>query len=469
MADKEFYFTRNTKLAVILPVLNFVAILLVLVFCVYIYNDTWGDQYVLSGLIGAFFHIFLGNYFGLFNKFLKPPAKRARIKLITCWGIAFLLTLLVTFVLKNTAEHSRVILTLWLVLTALALYLLDYLWHYLIKKLQIFSRREIKIAIAGMNNSAIELVKQIRNDEYGQGIVITGIYDDRSKYRLPEPPFVEPKLKGNFARMLQAAQHGEFDILFITISFKAEERVREILSGLSNTTVSVYIVPDSYVFELIQGELSSYGKIPLLQVYESPFFGINTFIKRAEDLVVSSIILLLTSPLLLLIALLVKLTSKGPVIFAQKRYGLNGEIVKVWKFRSMTVCEDGDKVQQAQEGDARITPLGRFLRKSSLDELPQFFNVMQGTMSVVGPRPHAVAHNEEYRTLIKGYMMRHKVKPGITGLAQVNGYRGETRDLQMMAKRVDYDVEYIRNWGLMLDIEIIIKTVFVVFSGKNAH
>ncbi len=172
---------------------------------------------------------------------------------------------------------------------------------------------------------------------------------------------------------------------------------------------------------------------------------------------------------MLIIGLVVKGTSKGPILFKQRRYGLDGRQIKVHKFRTMTVCENGDTITQVTPGDARITRLGAFLRRTSLDELPQFYNVLQGRMSIVGPRPHAVAHNEQYRLLIKGYMWRHMVRPGITGLAQVNGYRGQTETLDKMEKRVECDLNYIRNWSLFLDLKIIAITVFKGFTHKNAY
>ncbi len=193
-------------------------------------------------------------------------------------------------------------------------------------------------------------------------------------------------------------------------------------------------------------------------------------IKRIEDVLLASLILLCIWPIMLVIALVIKVTSPGSVIFKQDRYGLNGERIKVYKFRSMSVCDNDDMtIRQAQKGDARITPVGAFLRKTSLDELPQFINVLQGHMSIVGPRPHAVAHNEEYRKLIKGYMWRHKVKPGITGWAQINGWRGETDTLDKMEKRVEYDLEYIRLWSVLLDLKIVFLTVFKGFFDKNAY
>jgi putative colanic acid biosynthesis UDP-glucose lipid carrier transferase len=209
--------------------------------------------------------------------------------------------------------------------------------------------------------------------------------------------------------------------------------------------------------------------LPVVSVYESPFYGIDGWVKRAEDVVIGSLIMVLIAPFLLLIGLGIKLTSPGPVLFKQRRYGLKGEIVEVWKFRSMSVCDDGATVVQAQKNDARVTRFGAFLRRTSLDELPQFINVLQGQMSIVGPRPHAVAHNEQYRRLIHGYMLRHKVKPGITGWAQINGWRGETDTLDKMQGRVDCDLAYVRNWSLWLDIKIIFMTILKGFVGRNVY
>ena len=198
-------------------------------------------------------------------------------------------------------------------------------------------------------------------------------------------------------------------------------------------------------------------------------YGWYGVVKRFEDFVLSLFAIILTSPIMFIIAVAVKLTSLGPVIFKQKRYGLDGKEIKVYKFRSMTVCEDGADVPQAKRCDSRITPFGAFLRKTSLDELPQFINVLQGRMSVVGPRPHAVAHNEQYRKQIRSYMLRHKVKPGITGWAQVNGWRGETDMLAKMENRVKDDLFYIENWSLWFDIKIIWLTVWKGLVNRNAY
>ena len=215
--------------------------------------------------------------------------------------------------------------------------------------------------------------------------------------------------------------------------------------------------------------LGSINGLPVVAVCETPFHGFNGAVKRASDIVLASLILVLISPLLLAIALGVKLSSPGPILFKQRRYGLDGRKIVVYKFRSMTVAEDGDLVRQATRNDSRITRFGAFLRRTSLDELPQFINVLQGRMSVVGPRPHAVAHNELYRKLIRGYMIRHKVRPGITGLAQVMGWRGETETVEKMKGRIEMDLTYLRNWSVLLDLQIILKTIVVVLGGRNAY
>ena len=209
--------------------------------------------------------------------------------------------------------------------------------------------------------------------------------------------------------------------------------------------------------------------MPVISVFDTPFKTGDSFIKRAEDLILSFMIILLISIPMLCIALAIKVTSAGPILFKQIRYGIHGDPIEVWKFRSMSVMENGDNIQQATKNDPRVTKLGAFLRKSSLDELPQFFNVLYGTMSIVGPRPHAAAHNEYYREQIQGYMLRHKVKPGITGLAQVNGLRGETDTIEKMEKRVQFDLDYIRNWSLSMDLKIIFKTIYKELIFSKAH
>jgi putative colanic acid biosynthesis UDP-glucose lipid carrier transferase len=259
------------------------------------------------------------------------------------------------------------------------------------------------------------------------------------------------------------------DQIFIALPMASQPRILRLLEELRDTTASIYFVPDIFMFDLIQARVDSVGGLPVVAVCESPFYGTTGVLKRLSDLIIAVVALVFTAPVMLLIALAVRLTSKGPVLFKQRRYGLDGSEINVYKFRTMRVQENGQIVRQATRHDERITPVGKILRRTSLDELPQFFNVLQGRMSVVGPRPHAVAHNEMYRKMIKGYMIRHKVKPGITGLAQVNGARGETNTIEKMELRIRYDLEYLRHWSLRLDLKIIAKTIVVAFRDPNAY
>ena len=247
------------------------------------------------------------------------------------------------------------------------------------------------------------------------------------------------------------------------------QRVVDLLDELRDTTASIYFVPDVFVIDLIQSRTAEIDGVPVIAMCETPFHGPQGLLKRVMDIVISATALVLLSPFLLLIASLIKLTSAGPAIFKQRRYGLDGQVIDVLKFRTMRVVEDGPVVAQATLNDERITPLGRFLRRYSIDELPQLWNVLRGAMSLVGPRPHAVAHNEMYRHLIKGYMVRHKVPPGITGLAQVNGCRGETSKLEDMRRRIEFDLDYLRHWSPALDLRILAQTLVRVLRDRKAY
>jgi putative colanic acid biosynthesis UDP-glucose lipid carrier transferase len=310
-------------------------------------------------------------------------------------------------------------------------------------------------------------VAQALGQNPAQGIDFLGYFDDRADAR------VHPGSAGRqLGNLLDAApyirSHGVKDV-FITLPLGSQPRIIELLEHLQGTTASIFFVPDVFGISIIQGRLQDMSGVPVVGICETPFTGTNRMMKRISDIVLGSLILVLITPVLAAVAIGVKLSSPGPIIFRQKRNGLNGEEIVVYKFRSMTAQDNGPVVKQATKGDARITPFGVFIRKTSLDELPQFVNVLQGRMSIVGPRPHAVAHNEMYRQLIKAYMVRHKVKPGITGWAQVNGHRGETDTIEKMQARVEYDLEYLRNWSLGLDLVIILRTVKSIWADAKAY
>lgn len=323
-----------------------------------------------------------------------------------------------------------------------------------------------RAVIVGMNNQGVSLAENIGDAPYS-GMEMWGFFDDRSEVRRHEQN--KYKLLGKIDELAGYVKKHRIQYIYLSLPMIARPRVLQILDDLKDTTASIYFVPDMFITDLIQGRSDSVCGVSVISVCDTPFRGFNGILKRMSDIVLSLLILILVSPVMMLIALMVKVGSPGPAIFKQRRYGLDGEQILVYKFRSMAVVEDGSIIQQAKKNDHRITKLGSILRRTSLDELPQFFNVLQGRMSIVGPRPHAVAHNEMYRTLIKGYMVRHKVRPGITGWAQVNGYRGETDTLEKMQARIDYDLDYLRNWSLQLDLFIVLKTIRLVFKDSAAY
>jgi putative colanic acid biosynthesis UDP-glucose lipid carrier transferase len=355
------------------------------------------------------------------------------------------------------------VLLQWATLTPLALIVVHLGSRALYYQLFVHKKTFDKAVIVGVNEVSVALAKNLAEQAHYE-IDCVGFFDDRAP-RMRETI----DLLGDIKATCKFVKEQKIKVVFISLPMNLQDRVDALLEGLRDTTVSIYYLPDVRMANMIQSRSFDIEGVPVIALCESPFTGQKAIIKRASDIVLSLLILVLISPILLICAIGVRLSSAGPILFRQKRYGLDGEEISVYKFRSMTVCENGAKVVQATRGDARITRFGAFLRAKSLDELPQFINVLQGRMSIVGPRPHAVAHNELYRKQVEGYMIRHKVRPGITGWAQVNGARGETDTIEKMEKRVAYDLDYLRNWSLAMDLLIILKTVGVVVKDENAY
>jgi putative colanic acid biosysnthesis UDP-glucose lipid carrier transferase len=377
------------------------------------------------------------------------------------WISVVCILLLVGFAFKVTAQFSRAMMLSWLAVTPFALYAAHAL-RLRARWLIANSDYAPTYLIIGANSVGFELLRRLPSKGF------LGFFDFRSADRLPDT--IDPAhLMGHCKDVAEFARLRGVTSIYIALPLSNVPRIGEMVRELRDTTASIYFVPDVFAFDLIQGRLVQINGMPAISVCDTPFHGMDAVSKRVTDVVLASAALLLLAPLMLLIALAVKLTSKGPVLFRQRRYGLNGEEIIVYKFRSMTVTEDGAVVTQATKSDKRVTPLGRILRSTSLDELPQLLNVLEGKMSVVGPRPHAVAHNEQYRKLISGYMIRHKVRPGITGLAQVNGLRGETETVEKMSERVRFDLEYLSHWTPWLDVKIIFKTLWVIARDQNAY
>jgi len=397
---------------------------------------------------------------------LQSPVRKIVIDVIISWLLIASLLLLLGFATDYIGEFSLPALITWLWAAPLCQVLACLALRAAAPYLMMLQGPPRRAIIAGMNEQGMALASRIGKTPYAR-IELSGFFDDRDRQRTELGGPVEQL--GKLKDLSSFVKENHIHLIYLSLPMTSQPRILEVLEELKDTTASIYFVPDMFVTDLIQGHSGLVCGLPVISICETPFTGPSGTIKWASDMFFATLILVLISPFLLIIAAAVKLDSPGPIIFKQRRYGLDGEEILVYKFRSMTVCDDGGTIRQAQENDSRVTRLGAFLRKTSLDELPQFVNVLQGRMSIVGPRPHAVAHNELYRKLIKGYMIRHKVKPGITGWAQVNGFRGETDTLEKMQSRIDYDLDYLRNWSLKLDLKIILKTILVVFRDRKAY
>jgi putative colanic acid biosynthesis UDP-glucose lipid carrier transferase len=384
---------------------------------------------------------------------------------MSSWFVIVALLLLIGWATRTLGSFDPRVILAWVLATPVALFAARALMPVVLLRLLAAEGVQRVAVIAGEGELGRKLAERIRVTPF-LGIRFAGFFDDRSPARIGG---VEPgEILGSLDQVAAYVKTHHVDLIYVTLPMASQPRILKLLDELHDTTASIYFVPDIFLFDLIQARMDTIGGIPVVAACETPFYGINGLVKRASDIALASAILALVLPLMLAIAIGVKLSCPGPVLFKQRRYGLDGKEIFVYKFRTMTVLEDGNVIKQARRNDRRVTRFGALLRRTSLDELPQFFNVLQGRMSVVGPRPHAVVHNEMYRRLIKGYMIRHKVKPGITGLAQVNGLRGETDTLDKMQLRIEHDLDYLRNWSLQLDLQIVVKTIFVLLKKQDA-
>ena len=423
---------------------------------------------LLALLSGSLFYLF-GSVGNVYRSWRGVSLREECELIIRVWFLTVGVLFLIGYVTKTTAAYSRVAVTSWILVTPGTLALWRHAVRFSLRAARKKGRNLKCVAIAGVSQTTMEVLDEIE-EHPEMGFRITGIYTDTSPTDPTDFTDFETRIRGTINDLISEAREGNLDIVYVTYPLSDTKRIGRIISELADSTVSLFLVPSLLELDLLRAQWSSLGDISTISVYDTPFYGVDGLLKRLEDLIVSSVCVLIAAIPMALIALALKLSSSGPVFFRQRRYGIDGKEITVWKFRTMTVCEEGrDELRQATSTDERVTKFGRFLRRTSLDELPQLFNVLRGTMSLVGPRPHAVVHNEQYRKLIHGYMLRHKVKPGITGLAQVRGWRGETDSLEKMEKRVECDLEYIRSWSMLLDMKIIATTLVKGFLHKNAY
>ncbi|EMX5237481.1 TPA: undecaprenyl-phosphate glucose phosphotransferase [Klebsiella pneumoniae] len=387
----------------------------------------------------------------------------AELKLILKnWFLSYVLALGIISLFHDFDLNIRVA-AIWFIVVTIGFVLCRSLIRVAAGILRRLGYNTRRVAVVGSLPAGINLLKSFAEEPW-MGFIVLGYYNSEPLTSVSDINFC-----GNFDKLIIDARDGKIDRIYIAMNMQEEAKIKKIVQQLTDTTCSVLLIPDIFTFNILQARTEEINGVPVVPLFDTPLSGINMIFKRLEDIIVSTVILLLISPVLLIISVAVKFSSPGPVLFRQLRYGMDGKPIRVWKFRSMRVMENDENVVQATKNDIRVTKVGKFLRSTSLDELPQFFNVWCGQMSVVGPRPHAVAHNEQYRALIQGYMLRHKVKPGITGLAQINGWRGETDTLEKMEKRIEYDLLYIRGWSIWLDLKIIFLTVFKGFINKSAY
>ena len=358
------------------------------------------------------------------------------------------------------------VLVLWITVTPVLQWVAVSIGKGVVRRLSTRATARRSVVVVGAGALGVKVARALAESD-DQGVDFIGYFDDRTDDRVHSEA-IDKRLGGLKDLAAYIQEHAVREV-YITLPLGSQPRIVALLQEVQDTTASLFFVPDVFGISIIQGRLQDTNGVPVVGICETPFTGTNELVKRMSDIVLAAVIVVLIMPLLLAIAIGVKLSSAGPVIFRQRRNGLDGDEIVVYKFRSMTAQDNGPVVRQATRHDPRITRFGAFIRRTSLDELPQFINVLQGRMSIVGPRPHAVAHNEQYRQLIKAYMVRHKVKPGITGWAQVNGHRGETDTIEKMQARVEYDLEYLRNWSLGLDLQIIVRTIRLVLFDRQAY
>ena len=388
------------------------------------------------------------------------------IDVLARWAITLGLLFGLGYITDFDEHYPRRIVLPWVVIAPLLALGVVWLLQVLMRKVVMSRENQRSAVIVGVNIASLQLAERMTTHRE-LCTQVTGFFDDRSAERLED--MGQYQLLGRLTDLVEYVKQHRIDVIFVALPIRHVQRVMDLLDDLHDSTASIYYVPDVFVFDLIQSRTAEIMGVPVVAMCETPFYGYRGVMKRLTDLGFTLCIMVFALPVMLVIALLVKLSSPGPAIFRQRRYGLDGREIVVYKFRTMRVTEDGAVVTQATKDDARVTPLGAILRRYSLDELPQLFNVLQGRMSLVGPRPHAVAHNEQYRRLIKGYMIRHKVLPGITGLAQVSGCRGETAELEQMQARVNFDLDYLRRWSPSLDLKILFLTAKRLFHDAKAY
>lgn len=432
------------------------------IYCAYMRSLSIPSEYISISIINTLLILTLFPNFGLYYSWRGRSKWQRNAAAGYAWLTVLTVLVFLSFAMKNSAAFSRVWFFTWSITGFLYLVLYRLIFDLILDRLRSKGINRKKILVFGAGEVAKKVNLKLK-ENYEVGFDIAAFVDDNVQLHgttVDDIPVYSPD---KLIELLADCHE-----LWIALPLRAEKRVLEILHQTRHLTSVIRFIPDIFNFRLLNHSITEIASIPIIDINGTPMTTTSHILKRIEDIILSLIIITLISPIVLIVAIIIKLTSKGPILYKQERHGWNGKTIKVYKFRSMYYSEKNE-FKQATKNDSRITPIGRFIRKTSIDEFPQFLNVLQGRMSIVGPRPHAVSMNEDYKDKIDNYMQRHKVKPGITGWAQVSGFRGETDTIEKMEKRIEYDLYYIQNWSVLFDLKIIFLTVFKGFIGKNAY
>lgn len=430
------------------------------------FDVIWSREHLILSILAVGVFTLSASFNRLYRSWRTASLFSELMGMWVSWMFTILLVVFAISIYDPVFLFSNSVLFHWFAVTPLVFAFTRTAVRLVLRKLRILGRNTRTAAIMGATDIGQQIAQNIDQAPW-MGIKLVGVFDAR-KDSADRPLAAKPfPVNGTMEDLVTRAENGQVDMIYITLPMRSELRIKNFVDRLINTTVTIYFVPDLSAFELLHSSWDSLGGVPVVSIVDTPFEGLGRFVKRVEDIILASVILVIIAVPLAIIAISIKLTSKGPIIYRQNRYGLAGEKFVIWKFRTLNTCDDDASFSQVNANDHRITPLGAFLRRTSLDELPQFINVLQGRMSIVGPRPHPVPLDEQHRHLVRRYMLRHKVPPGITGWAQVNGYRGETDTVEKMQKRIEFDLAYIHNWSLGFDLKIIFRTIWGGFRETN--
>jgi len=431
------------------------------------YRGEWSRDAVWLALIAAALFALISQLNHLYRSWRVAPLHDELSVIWRSWFSTLLIVVLVLYVFNDLFRPDKTAVLMWLIVTPMLLFATRIVVRLGLRVGRRSGRNFRTAAVVGMNEIGHRVADRILFNRW-MGVRLIGYFDERALNHERLTVDGPVPLIGNMSDLVEKAAAGEIDIVYIALPMRAETRIKELIERLADTMVSVYFVADFAVFDFLHAQWETLSEMPVLRVIDSPFHGFNGFAKRLQDICLSSLSLLILGIPMLIIAFLIRVTSPGPAIYRQLRHGLDGHEFTIYKFRTMTAEASSTQYKQASRDDPRVTRLGAFLRRTSLDELPQLINVLQGRMSMVGPRPHPLKLNDDHATLIQRFILRHKVRPGITGWAQINGLRGETETVDKMRSRVEYDLEYINNWSFWFDLRILVLTVVRMWRDRNA-